>query len=76
MLRCADDSLYTGIARDLQGRIEQHNRGMGAKYTRSRRPVELVYSEPVEDRSRAQRREYELKQFDRSAKLALIAQAI
>ena len=73
MVRCADDSLYTGIAKDLQARLDQHNAGEGAKYTRARRPVSLVYCEVIEDQGRALRREYELKQFDRAAKLALIA---
>jgi putative endonuclease len=72
MLCCADGSLYTGIAVDIDARIARHNRGEGAKYTRSRRPVQLVYTEQVADRGQALRREYELKQYDRRDKLALI----
>ncbi len=72
ILKCADGSLYTGIARDLQARIAAHNRGNGARYTRSRLPVTLVYNEPAADRSSASRREAEIKSLARSAKLSLI----
>lgn len=74
ILRCADGSLYTGIARDLERRIAEHNagNGAGANYTRSRRPVRLVYNEPATDRSTASRREYAIKQLSREEKLALI----
>jgi len=77
IVRCADGSLYTGIARDLARRIAEHNAGNGAaaNYTRSRRPVVLVYSEPAAGRSAASRREYAIKQLSRSAKMALIADA-
>lgn len=73
IVRCADDTLYTGIAKDVQKRLEQHNTDniAGAKYTRARRPVELVYQEHHESRSAAARREYEIKQLSRAAKLAL-----
>lgn len=71
MLRCADGSLYTGIARDLEKRIAKHNAGEGAKYTRGRRPVQLIYSEPVADQGCALRREIELKGYSRQDKLAL-----
>jgi putative endonuclease len=75
IVRCADDSLYTGIARDLERRIAEHNadKGPGASYTRSRRPVTLVYREVAADRSAASRREYQIKQLSRVEKLALIA---
>ncbi len=69
---CADGSLYTGVAKDVGERIVQHNSGRGAKYTRSRRPLELAYVEPREDRSSALRREAEIKRLSRSNKLALI----
>ena len=71
---CADDSLYTGIARDLERRIAEHNadNGLGASYTRSRRPVRLVYQESAADRSAASKREYQIKQLSRAEKLALI----
>ena len=72
--RCADGTLYTGIARDVEKRIAEHNAGNGAaaNYTRARRPVVLVYSEPAENRSLASRREYQIKQLSRSEKLALV----
>ena len=74
IVRCADDSLYTGIARDLERRIAEHNanNGPGASYTRSRRPVTLVYQEAAADRSTASKREYRIKQLSRAEKLALI----
>ena len=74
--RCADDTLYTGIATDLARRIEEHNSSeKGAKYTRVRRPVSLVYSEEFPDRSLASKREYEIKKkMTRVQKLTLIAQ--
>lgn len=74
IVRCADGSLYTGIARDLERRITEHNtdKGQGASYTRSRRPVRLVYQEPASDRSAASKREYQIKQLSRAQKLALI----
>jgi len=75
IVRCADDSLYTGIARDLERRIAEHNadNGLGASYTRSRRPVTLVYREFATDRSAASKREYQIKQLSRDEKPALIA---
>lgn len=76
MVRCSDDSLYTGVARDLQQRITQHNTGTrGARYTRGRRPVELVYQERVADRSSAQQREYQIKQLTAAQKRRLIHQS-
>ncbi len=60
---CADRTLYTGIARDPIARIAKHNAGSGAKYTRSRLPVSLVYTEECEDRSSALTREYAIKQL-------------
>lgn len=75
IVRCADDTLYTGIARDLDARIAAHNDGSGARYTRSRQPVTLVYAEGAPDRSAASRREAALKRLPRGAKLKLIQQA-
>ncbi|MFI5236049.1 MAG: TIGR02453 family protein [Gemmatimonadales bacterium] len=72
ILRCADDTLYTGVARDLTRRLAEHNAGRGAKYTRTRRPVVVAWSEPAHDRSVAQKREWELKQLPRAAKLRLL----
>lgn len=68
LLRCSDDSLYCGITTDVERRLAEHNRGTGAKYTRSRRPVELVYVETVEGRSAAARREHAIKRLSRSEK--------
>lgn len=73
LLRCADGTLYCGITTDLERRVAEHARGDGARYTRGRRPVELVYSETAEDRSAAARREYEIKQMRKAAKEALVA---
>jgi putative endonuclease len=75
MLRCADGSLYTGITTDLERRIAEHNGDgpAGARYTRSRRPVQLVYRESAISRSAASQREAALKRLDRARKLALCA---
>lgn len=75
IVQCADDTLYTGIATDLLRRVEEHNSSdKGAKYTRVRRPVHLMYSEEFPDRSLASKREYEIKKkMSRVEKLALIA---
>ncbi len=74
MVKCADNTLYTGIATELERRIEEHNDSdKGAKYTRVRRPVRLVYSEEHPDRSAASKREYEIKKkMSRVEKLKLI----
>lgn len=72
LLRCSDDSLYCGWTTDLEHRIEAHNNGSGAKYTRSRLPVKLVYYEEYEDRSQALRRESQIKKMNREEKLRLI----
>ena len=73
ILRCGDGTLYTGCTNGLDRRLRAHQAGRGAKYTRSRLPVELVYREAVPDRSAALRREAAIKRMDRRAKLALIA---
>ena len=72
ILRCADGTLYTGWTNDLEKRLKAHNSGTGAKYTRSRLPVELVWYETYDDKINAQRREYAVKQLTRAQKLALI----
>ena len=72
MLRCCDGSLYTGFAVDPERRLTAHQRGQGAKYTRSRLPVELVYQEELPDKSTALRREAAIKKFSREEKLQLI----
>jgi putative endonuclease len=74
IVRCADRTLYTGIARDVTRRVEEHNSNnlLAANYTRARRPVALVHREAVKTRSAAARREYEIKQMARHEKEALI----
>ena len=72
MLRCSDDTLYTGATDDVARRVQVHNSGKGAKYTRCRRPVELVYMESCESYSDALKREYVIKQLTRQQKLKLI----
>jgi len=75
ILKCADGTLYTGYARDLKKRISEHNgksKVEGAKYTRSRRPVKLMYQEEFPSRSAAQQREYAIKQLSRPQKQQLI----
>ncbi len=72
ILRCKDDSLYTGWTNNLEKRIQNHNAGKGAKYTKARRPVELVYYERFQTKQEAMRREWEIKQLTRKDKLKLI----
>ncbi len=72
MLRCGDGTLYTGCTNDLPRRIASHQSGRGAKYTRSRPPVVLVYRETAADKSEALRRERAIKALTRQQKLALI----
>ena len=72
ILRCSDDTLYTGITDDLPKRLKAHNEGKGAKYTRGRGPVTLVYNELCPDKSTALRREYTIKQLTRKEKLSLV----
>ena len=72
ILRCADGTLYTGCTNDLPRRLRVHGAGKGAKYTRARLPVELVYQEPAPDKSQALRREAAIKALTRGQKLALI----
>ena len=72
LLRCADGTLYCGWTNHLAARVAAHNAGKGAKYTRSRRPVELVYLEQFETKEEAMRREYAIKHMTRRAKLGLV----
>ena len=72
ILRCNDDSLYTGWTNNLEKRIKAHSEGKGAKYTKARLPVELVYFEEYENKIEAMRREYAIKQLKRRKKLMLI----
>ena len=72
MVRCKDGSLYTGWTNDLEKRLKTHNQGMGAKYTKTRRPVELVYYEEYESKIDAMKREYEIKQLPKKKKEELV----
>lgn len=72
ILRCADDTLYTGITNDLEKRIAAHNGKRAAKYTRSRAPITLVYAERCRNRASALKKELRIKSFSRKEKLALI----
>lgn len=72
ILRCADGTLYTGITTDVAKRLEQHRSGKGAKYTRGRGPLELVYSEECGTHSDALKREHQIHRFTRAQKLQLI----
>ena len=72
LLRCADDTLYCGVTNNLDKRIAAHTAGTAAKYTRARRPVELVFMQDCSDKSTALKREMEIKNLSRTEKLALI----
>ncbi len=72
ILRCSDGSLYTGYTQDLEKRLEQHHQGIGSKFVRSRRPVELVYQEEHTSRGRAMCREREIKKLSRREKEELV----
>lgn len=74
IVRCADGTLYTGWTNNLEKRLAAHNSARGAKYTRSRRPVVLVYTEAYLTESEAMRREWQIKQLSRAQKEALIRQ--
>lgn len=73
ILECADGSFYTGWTNDLAGRLAVHNSGKGAKYTRGRTPVKLIYYEEYSDSKQARTREYQIKQLSRAQKATLIA---
>ena len=73
ILRCADGTLYTGMTDDMEKRLKTHNSGKGAKYTRGRCPLELVYSEELPTHSDALKRELSIKRLSRPQKLELIA---
>lgn len=75
ILKCADNTLYTGWTTNVEKRFKTHNSGKGAKYTRARLPVELVYYEEFKDKILAQKREYAIKQLKRQDKLRLIENA-
>ncbi len=73
ILRCKDGSLYTGVTNNMDKRLQAHNDGKGAKYTKARRPVVLVYEEEANDRSNAQIREAQIKKLSRTEKIDLVA---
>lgn len=75
ILRCKDESLYTGWTNNLDKRIKAHQEGKGGKYTRARLPVRLVYFEEYHDKIEAQKREYQIKQMKRADKLQLIGRS-
>ena len=72
ILKCADDSLYTGITTDVERRIKQHTEGKGAKYTRGKAPLKLVYKKRFKNRSLASKREAAIKKLTREEKIKLI----
>ena len=72
IVRCRDNSLYSGIATDVDDRVREHNRGTGAKYTSGRRPVTLVYSEKFHNASQARKREWQIKNWSKVKKEQLI----
>ena len=76
ILRCADETLYTGITNDLDARLAAHTDGTGAKYTKGRGPFEIVYVEECENRSAASSREYAIKKMSRTEKLRLASSTI
>ncbi|MEA4814516.1 MAG: GIY-YIG nuclease family protein [Oscillospiraceae bacterium] len=75
ILRCGDGTLYTGSTNDVEKRVAAHNAGRGAKYTKPRLPVAVVYREDAADKGAALRREAEIKRLKRAEKLALIAKS-
>ena len=72
IVKCSDETLYTGWTNNLKKRLEAHNSGKGAKYTKNRRPVELVYFEEYDTKQEAMKREYAIKQLTRKEKLSLM----
>jgi putative endonuclease len=72
ILLCGDKSLYTGITNDVLKRLDKHKRGVGAKYTRGRGPLEIVFIKEMDDKSSALKEEYRIKQLTKKKKLALI----
>ena len=75
VLECADGTFYTGYTTDLDRRVAEHDAGEGAKYTRGRTPVSLVYHETYDSKSRAMAREYEIKEMTRDRKNALVGRS-
>jgi len=73
ILKCSNDTLYTGIAKNLEKRLEQHRAGTGSKYVRARLPFTLVYTKRCRNRASAQKQEYRIKQLSRQEKIKLIS---
>ena len=73
ILRCSDGSYYTGYAKRLRHRLEEHKKGQGARYTRTHKPEKIVYDEEFDSRSEAMKREREIKSFSRSQKERLVS---
>lgn len=71
LLECSDGSLYCGITNDINRRVDTHNKGKGAKYTKNRLPVKIFYTESVSNKSEAAKREYQIKKMSRENKLKL-----
>lgn len=76
LLVCSDNTLYCGYTNDLHKRVAAHNKGKGAKYTKTRLPVKLVYSESFDKKSDAMKREWQIKQYTRQEKLKLISDSV
>ena len=76
IVECSDGTLYTGWTNNLEKRLEAHNAGKGAKYTKTRRPVKLVYQEQFETKEEAMSREYHIKQLSRKEKMKLMKEKI
>jgi putative endonuclease len=76
ILECSNKALYTGITNNLDNRLEMHTNGKGSKYVRAHLPFKLIYSEQVETKSEALKREYNIKQMSRAEKLLLISKSI
>ena len=72
LARCADDTLYSGYTVNIKEREQRHNEGRGARYTKARRPVKIVYSEEYQTKSEAMKREYEVKQWTKNQKMDLL----
>lgn len=72
IIKCKDESLYTGWTNDLEARIKAHNEGRGAKYTKGRGPVELIYTEEFDTKEEAMKREFAIKKWSKDKKLKLI----
>lgn len=74
MVRCSDNSLYTGYTvNSIETRVKKHNAGLGAKYTKARRPVQIVYTEECSSRQEAMRREFEIKKLSKKEKEAMVS---